>query len=154
MFGFGALILTTLLAGSPPADSRGDVAACRDAVLGNPPAGDGPIRFAEYAGWAEAAVDRPDGLWEVKMGAAVRGKAPVTVRVLPRHQDRAALISGGRESASRIRVEPCRDHRRSTGWAGGVRLSERRPFTIEIRTRGHPPVREVLLDKPRRLPKA
>ena len=146
-----ALVATPLVAAAAPpaAGVSVGVAGCVEAVSGNPPAGRGPIKFFEYRGWAESAVEKPDGTWDVKMGAAVRGGDPVTVRVVPRHQDRAALVYGGRTPRSAVRFEPCADHTRSTGWAGGVRLTKLRRFTVEIRMGDEAPIREVLLDLPR-----
>ena len=138
--------------GNSPADVRSAVAECRDAALGNPDLGKGRIVFAEYRGWADALVEGEDGKWTVKMGAVVRGSMPVTVSVLPRDRDRAALIYGRDGPASQVRFEPCSDHARSTGWAGGVRITERRRFTVVIRSAGRDPVRRVLLDEPRHLP--
>jgi hypothetical protein len=144
--------LGTGAAGSP-ADVRSAVAECQDAASGNPDLGTDRIEFAEYRGWADGLVQGKDGNWTVKMGAVVRGSRPVTVRVIPAHQGRAALVYGRDGPASQVRFEPCADHPRSTGWPGGARLTERRRFTVEIRVAGKPPERRVLLDKPRHLPR-
>ena len=138
-------------AGAPPATVESAVAECKDAALGNPDLGAGRIAFAEYRGWADGLVQGKDGNWTVKMGAVVRGKGPVTVRVVPSQRERVALVYGRDGPASQVRFEPCADHARSTGWPGGVRLTERRRFTVEIRAAGRAPELRVLLDKPRHM---
>lgn len=158
MLRFGALIYIMAVIGTANVsgserlgaslpEARFATATCSEAILGNPEAGRGPIRFFDYARALEAAVKGDGGLWTVKLGAAVRGDAPVTVRVVPRQQGQAALHYGLGASASKVRFEPCPDHRTSTGWAGGVKLVERKPVTVEIRARGKKPIREVLLDR-------
>jgi hypothetical protein len=134
-----------------PAGSSPGVATCADAVLGNPDVPDGPIEFFEYRGWGETAVKGSGRSWTVKMGAAVAGDQSVTVTVVPRDQHRARLDYGDGPPRRAVRFEPCRDHARSTGWAGGVRLTELRRFTVEVKLKGEPPFREVLLNLPRKL---
>ena len=151
-----SLAIASIGTASPgsPAEAPSSVAECRAAVLGNPDLGHGRMAFGEYPGWAEGLKPNRDGTWTVKMGAAVRGSRPVTVSVIPAHRHRAALIYGGHTSASQVRFEPCADHARSTGWAGGVKVTERRPFRVEIRSPGRPPIRRALLDEPRHLSRA
>lgn len=151
-----ALAYVSLGTGAPeaPAEVASVTADCADAVVGNPDVGKGRLVFAEYEGWAENIEQAENGSWNVKMGAVLRGRRDVVVRVIPSHQDRAALMYDRRRAASQVRFEPCRDHRRSTGWAGGVVLTRLRPFKVDVRMGPGEAKRRVLLDLPRHLRRA
>ena len=86
---------------------------------------------------------RQGGWWRAGMAAFVPARHPVTVAVVHRQRDRAALGFAGRREAYKVRFRPC-DRKRTTWWPGVLKLTFVRPVTVEIHPAGRRPYREVL----------